>query len=250
MERKLHPFIELKTVDSTNLYAERMLKEKKIREGTVIFAHEQTSGKGQGENNWESEPGKNITFSMILFPAFLPPGKQFLLNKVITLGVLDFLSRFQIVRRWSVKWPNDLYAGDDKIGGILIQNTITGTIYESCIAGIGININQETFSSAIPNPVSLKQLTGMMVPVKDAMDSIITFIDERYQQLQQGLHETLDREYLDKLLGINEWRDYIVNKKVIKGLIRGVDEIGMLRIEMENGSIRNFNHGEIEFIFD
>jgi BirA family transcriptional regulator, biotin operon repressor / biotin---[acetyl-CoA-carboxylase] ligase len=248
MKKKLHPIIELKTVDSTNLYAERMLLEKKIREGTVIFAHEQTSGKGQGENNWESEPGKNLTFSMILFPVFLAPGKQFLLNKAITLGVLDFLSRFQIVRRWSVKWPNDLYAGDEKIGGILIQNTIAGTVYESCIAGIGININQETFSSALPNPVSLKQLTGMMVPVKDAMDSIVTFIDERYRQLQQGLHETLDREYRDKLLGINEWREYIVNKKVIKGLIRGVDEVGMLIIELENGSIRKFNHGEIEFV--
>ncbi len=249
MINKLHPLIELQTVDSTNLYAERLLKGQKVPEGTIIFAHAQTSGKGQGENSWESEPGKNATFSMVLFPEFLLPGQQFLLNKTIAMGVFDFLSRFQIEERYSIKWPNDIYAGNSKIGGILIQNTICGTVYESCIAGIGVNINQETFHPGLPNPVSLKQLTGMNYPVKDAVDFIVARIDERYHQLHKGLYEALDREYTEQLLGINEWRDYLVNKKLIKGKIRGVDESGLLMLEMKNGSKRAFNHGEITFIF-
>ena len=244
-----HPLIELQTVDSTNLYAEQLLKTQIVPEGTIIIAHQQTSGKGQGENSWESEPGKNATFSMVLFPEFLPPGQQFLLNKTIAIGVLDFLARFQIEERCSIKWPNDIYAGNRKIGGILIQNTVCGTVYESCIAGIGVNINQETFHPGLPNPVSLKQLTGMNYPVKDAVDFIVARIDERYHQLQKGLYESLDREYREQLLGINEWRDYFVDKKLIKGKIRGVDESGLLMLEMKNGSKRAFNHGEITFIF-
>jgi len=244
-----HPIIELQTVDSTNLYAEQLLGLQKVQEGTIIIAQEQTSGKGQGENTWESEPGKNATFSLVLFPVFLPPGQQFLLNKAIAVSVLDFLARFQVKMRCSIKWPNDIYAGHRKIGGILIQNTVCGSVYESCIAGIGVNLNQETFHPCLANPGSLKQLTGMNYPVKDTVDFIVSRIDERYQQLQKGLYEPLDREYRKNLLGIDEWRDYFVDKKLIKGKIRGVDESGMLKIEMENGSIRNLNHGEIEFVF-
>ena len=246
----LHPLIELQTVDSTNLYAELLLKTQKVPEGTIIFAHDQTSGKGQGENNWESEPRKNVTFSLVLFPKFLSPGQQFLLNKAIDLGVLDFLAtRVPVEQKLSIKWPNDIYAGNRKIGGILIQNTVCGTVYESCIAGIGVNINQKTFNPGLPNPVSLKQITGKDYPVKDAVDLIVACIDTRYQQLQEGLCELPDREYRDQLFGINEWRDYFVDKKLIKGKIRGVDESGMLMIEMENGSKRVFNHGEITLLF-
>ncbi len=244
-----HPFIELQNVDSTNLYAEQLLKKQRVPEGTVIIAHEQTSGKGQGDNKWESEPGKNATFSLILFPGFLHPGQQFLLNKTVSLGVLDFISRLKIEQKCSIKWPNDIYAGDRKIGGILIQNTICGIAFESCIAGIGVNINQEIFHACLQNPVSLKQIIGKDYPVKDAVDIIINCIDERYQQLEQGVYETIDQEYRKLLLGIDEWRDYVVDKKVIKGKIRDVNEIGMLMMEMENGSIQSFNHGEIEFFF-
>jgi len=245
----LHPLIELQTVDSTNLYAEQLLKTQKVPEGTIIFAHDQTSGKGQGENNWESEPRKNATFSLVLYPKFLSPGQQFLLNKVIALGVLDFLHRVTVEQKLSIKWPNDIYAENRKIGGILIQNTLCGTIYESCIAGIGVNINQETFNSSLPNPVSLKQITGKDYPVKDAVDLIVECIDIRYRQLQKGSSELPDSEYRDQLFGINEWRDYFVDKKMIKGKIRDVNESGMLIMEMKNGSKRVFNHGEILFIF-
>jgi BirA family biotin operon repressor/biotin-[acetyl-CoA-carboxylase] ligase len=122
-------------------------------------------------------------------------------------------------------------------------------MYESCIAGIGVNINQETFNSGLPNPVSLKQLTGKDYPVKDTVDFIVASIDERYHQLRKGLYESLDREFREHLLGINEWRNYFVDKKLIKGKIRGVNESGMLMMEMEDKSTRYFNHREIGFVF-
>jgi BirA family biotin operon repressor/biotin-[acetyl-CoA-carboxylase] ligase len=246
---KFYPLIELKIVDSTNLYAEQLLMNNKVAEGTIIFAHEQTSGRGQGDNVWDSEPGKNATFSLVLFPYFLPPEKQFLLNKAISLGIIDFLLRFVSEQKLSIKWPNDIYAGNRKIGGILIQNTICGTKFESCIAGIGLNINQEIFNPGLPNPVSMKQITGKEYKVEDSVNCIVACIDERYQQLKKGSAELLGREYQDKLLWINEWETYSVNKMLIKGKIKGVDESGILILEMENSLPGYFHHGEIEFVF-
>ena len=249
MGKEIHSFIELQSVDSTNLYTENLLKIQKVAEGTIVFAHAQTAGKGQGANSWESEPGKNATFSLLLRPVFLHPGEQFLLNKAITLGLLDFLSLFQNKDPWSVKWPNDIYAGDRKIGGILIQNTMSGTVYETCIAGIGVNINQETFPSTLPNPVSLKQITGIEYPVPEAVDKIVKSIMEYYHLLKTGSYGIVNLKYRDHLLGIGEWRNYIVNNLVIKGKIRNVDETGMLIMELENKQECLINHGEIEFVF-
>jgi BirA family biotin operon repressor/biotin-[acetyl-CoA-carboxylase] ligase len=246
---KHYLLIELKTVDSTNHYAEQLLRQDKVEEGTIIFAQEQTSGKGQGDSTWESEPGKNATFSLVLFPDFMAPGNQFLLNKVISLGILDFLHKFISEQKLSIKWPNDIYAGPRKIGGILIQNTICGTKFESCIAGIGLNINQERFNPWLPNPVSLKQITAKEYKIVDSVNLIVECIYERYRQLKKGLVESLGREYQDKLLWINEWKNYSVDKKLIKGKIKGVDEFGTLIVDIGNSTLCYFHHGEIEFIF-
>ncbi len=244
-----HPLIELQTVDSTNLYAEQLLRVQRVPEGTIIFAHEQTSGKGQGKSSWESEPGKNATFSIILFPVFLHPEQQFLMNEMISLGVLDLLNRLQIQTEFSIKWPNDIYAGKRKIGGILIQNTICGSTYESCIAGIGLNINQESFPAWLPDPSSMKLLTGITYPVKETIDLITERIEERYLQLKEGFIKTLNRDYQEHLLQINKRKKYLVNKKVVNGAIMGVDKMGRLKFLKKNGSMQYLNHGEIEFVF-
>ena len=244
-----HPFIELETVNSTNNFAEQLLASGEVQEGTIIYSHEQTSGRGQGDNSWESSPGQNATFSLVLFPKFLHPENVFLLNKTISLGVLDFLSRVVSDHKLSVKWPNDIYIDNLKIGGILIQNTICGNRFDSCIAGIGINLNQGYFSPDLPNPVSLKQISGKEFPVADAIHKIVACIDDRYLQLRQGLIQVLGDEYQERLLGFNDWRGYFVNKTVIKGKVTGVDESGRLVLEMLDGSVRYFNHGEVKFSF-
>jgi BirA family transcriptional regulator, biotin operon repressor / biotin---[acetyl-CoA-carboxylase] ligase len=244
-----HPLIELDAVDSTNLFAGRLLKSGSVAEGTIIFAREQTSGRGQGENRWESEPGKNATFSLVLFPAFLPPGDQFSLNKAIVLGILDFLHASQPDLRSSVKWPNDIYAGERKIGGVLIENTICGTLFESSVAGIGFNVNQVAFEPGLPNPVSLRQITGREYTVKDLLEQIVSCIDRRYEQLKKGFLTKIDRDYNARLLGISEWRSFSVDKMVIKGKITGVDDDGRLLLELENGTGRAFDHGELTYLF-
>lgn len=127
--------------------------------GDALMALEQTCGRGQRGNSWEAEPRKNITLSLMLRPEGLPATRQFELSEAVALGVADLLDDLGI-EGVSVKWPNDIYVGNKKICGILIENTVAGTLITRSIAGIGLNVNQTQFLSDAPNPVSLKQITG------------------------------------------------------------------------------------------
>jgi len=245
---KLH-IIDLKTVDSTNTYAASLLKTKKIEEGTIVLAKEQTSGKGQGDNRWESEPEKNLTFSWILFPCFLPPAQQFFLNKTISLGVCDFIRKFSLKGTVSIKWPNDIYLEYNKLGGILINNTICGEVFESAVVGIGLNINQMHFGKEVPNPISLRQVLGYEVSLRAGLETLVNNLERRYQQLRAGAHEILENDYRKHLLGYQQWRKFNIQNQTFEGKIDKVDEFGRLVVISRNNESRIFNHGEIEFLF-
>lgn len=163
----LPPIIELSSVDSTNNYALSLLKEQNLTErqenmnhGTTIFAHEQFAGKGQRGKTWQSQKGENVHMSIILNPEKIELHQQFLLIAIVALAVRDFLESYA-QSDICIKWPNDIYFKDRKAGGILIENIINGTEWKWAIAGIGLNINQTKFDSAIARKaVSLKQITG------------------------------------------------------------------------------------------
>jgi len=127
--------------------------------GFALMALTQTAGRGQRGNSWEAEPGLNITLSLMLRPHDLPAARQFELSEAVALGVVDLLDSLH-VGDVAVKWPNDIYVADKKICGILIENSIAGGHVAAAVAGIGLNVNQQTFRSPAPNPVSLRQLTG------------------------------------------------------------------------------------------
>jgi BirA family biotin operon repressor/biotin-[acetyl-CoA-carboxylase] ligase len=133
MDVNQNRIIEIAKVDSTNLYAERLVNEQNVPEGTIILTHEQTAGKGQGENVWLSEPFKNLTISMILYPRFLPIDQQFLLNEAVSLGVIDFIHTLLPQGSCKVKWPNDICYNSSKLAGILINNTISGSSFVTSI---------------------------------------------------------------------------------------------------------------------
>jgi BirA family transcriptional regulator, biotin operon repressor / biotin---[acetyl-CoA-carboxylase] ligase len=240
--------IRLQTVDSTNRYAERLLNTARVEEGTVISSLEQTNGEGQGSNTWESEPGRNALFSIILYPGFLPAENLFMMNKMIAAGAAACLDSLLPEAMISIKWPNDIYAGSKKLGGILIRNNLIGNHIESCIAGIGINVNQERFSPALPNPVSMTQLTGRSFDVFEFTEHMADKIMGHYDALKNGKTEELNRLYHHYLFGLNEWRKYLVEKMVITGRLTGVDDSGLFVLETENGQRMSFLHGDIEFI--
>lgn len=240
--------IRLKTVDSTNTYAASLLASAKVEEGTIVWSKEQTSGKGQGENRWLSEPGKNLTFSWILFPRFLPPEHQFLLNKTISLGVCDYIKTLNLQIFPLIKWPNDIYLEHKKVGGILINNTISGDRFEWSIVGIGLNINQMYFEREVPNPVSLRQVLGNEVALRSGLETLVNNLDERYNQLRLGAYETLGNDYRNHLLGYQQWRKFTMQNHVFEGKISGVNENGSLEVITRENQLRVFNHGDIEFL--
>lgn len=226
--------IRLKSVDSTNLFSLELLKKKLLPEGSIIISEEQTAGKGQNNAKWESEAGKNLTFSIILYPQFLAPENQFLLNKSIALGIADFVRSTFNNHNVTIKWPNDIYIEDKKVAGTLIINSIMSKHFEYSIIGIGININQEQFISDAPNPVSFINISKNFFDLEKSLEQLCSFIENRYSQLKNQKIKTIDEDYLNSLYQLNDTKKYLYKGKIIVGNITGVSEYGKLQISVNS----------------
>lgn len=238
--------IRLATVNSTNNYANGQLVENELPDGTVFLAYEQSAGRGQMNNFWESEPGKNLTFSIVVYPDFLDIRRQFMLSKVVTLGIYHALDKY--VDNLRIKWPNDIYAGDKKLGGILIENSIMYSSIKNSVIGIGINVNQTDFKSNAPNPVSLKILTNQQFDCDQILTEILSGIDLYYSLLRDDEEERIDREFISVLYRVDEKHWFRADEKVFEGEIIGVNEIGQLLIRKNDGEILDFHFKEVEFL--
>jgi BirA family biotin operon repressor/biotin-[acetyl-CoA-carboxylase] ligase len=233
-------------LSSTNTEASQLLRSGEYTEGTVIFADYQSAGKGQPGNRWESEEGKNLLFSVILYPQSVSPEDQFLISMCLSLGICDFLDNH--IRGAKIKWPNDIYIKDDKIAGILIENSITGSTIENTIAGIGLNINQEDFGSMLPRPVSLKIATGKEYEINICLIELLHDLDIRYKQLLYGDSVLIKRDYLSRLYRFMEWHSFESAGSVFTGRIIDVLVSGIIRIEEKEGRIREFFFKEFSYL--
>lgn len=237
------------SLESTNKYCE-LLNLREVEEFTVILARRQTAGIGQRGNHWESSPDKNLTFSLVLKPALLPVPDQYQLTKAVSLGVTDWLAPLVPYgkSRVKIKWPNDIYVDDKKICGMLITNRVTGDRLSASIAGIGMNINQQEFPDWVPNPTSLRLLTGREWPLEEMLTGLLTAILARYETL---LHEplgTLDAPYLDRLLRRGEKAAYIHHGETIEAIITGVNRFGHLQLVTPAGEQLSCQMKEIQFV--
>jgi len=235
------------TLTSTNTHASLLLKGEKPFEGTIIRAGFQTGGRGQTGNVWESEAGKNLLFSVILYPVTINPADQFLLSMAISLGICDLLDSY--LPGSKIKWPNDIYVNNDKIAGILIECSIMGDIIENCIAGIGLNINQRAFHSDAPNPVSLSQLKGKDLDLSQLFLSLSASLDKRYKKLLSEDYELIRADYAKRLYRMNEWSEYSDINGRFTGRILTVRDNGVISIERQDtGTISEYSFKEVEFI--
>ncbi len=231
---------------STNTHAGQILKSQSPKEGTIICTNYQTAGRGQAGNGWESEDGMNLLFSVLLFPSTINPADQFLISITISLGICDFLVRY--IPDCTIKWPNDIYVNNDKIAGILIENTIMGNSIENCVAGVGLNVNQVKFISNAPNPVSMKALTGKDYDLKLCLDELASDLDRRYKQLLAEDFRTLRDGYKSKLFRLNKWAGFRDQAGKFQGKIVSVSEIGYLQVQRKSGTITEYSFKEIDFI--
>ncbi len=234
--------IFLTTCHSTNDEAYAIMSSGGLPEGSMIVTDEQTQGRGQMGNTWESEPKKNLTFSIIFKPGFLPVAEQFRLTQAISLGILDALNPF--ASEFSIKWPNDIYHGTKKIGGILIQNVLSGKKIEYSIAGIGLNVNQRIFDNA--DAQSLARITGQDQDRQELLVALAEAIERRYLDLKNRRYDRLHQDYLSSLYRFGE--DHLFRAgEIFSGRIIDVLPSGELVMDTRWGE-RNFWFKEVEFV--
>jgi BirA family biotin operon repressor/biotin-[acetyl-CoA-carboxylase] ligase len=239
--------VELEEVGSTNSFALNLIRENKASEGCLIYTRSQSGGRGQQGNSWEAESGKNLTISVVLTPVFLPVGRQFALSQATSLA-LAALAEELIGHRSDVriKWPNDIYVGDRKIAGILIENVLRDQVIAASVLGIGLNVNQEKFLTA-PRATSFKMITGKDFDLNECRDRLCSLLEARYLQLMAGRFEQLASEYHSKLFRLNEEHTFASNGALFKAAITGVSESGLLKLQTKSEGTKEFNMKEVQF---
>ena len=243
--------IHLNVVGSTNDEMLRLLTVNRadVTEGTLIYADEQTNGRGQVGNRWESESGKNLLASIVLFPDFLPADHQFLVTQVGALAVRDFLTLHVGLQNVTVKWPNDVYEQDKKISGTLNEAMLMGKSMAYVILGVGVNLNQKTFSAYPANPVSALQLTKKEFDVAEAAVLLRQCVMSRYMQLVNGEEEQIRSEYLSVMYRRNGFYRYEDESGcVFSAKLVTVHSEGALELELPDGKRRSFLFKQVKFV--
>ena len=221
--------------DSSN----RWLREQGGEENMVVWADYQTAGRGCGTNHWESERGKNLTFSMLLHPHDVPAQKQFRISRAISLAICKALG--QHIGDLSIKWPNDIYWRDGKIGGILIEVTLQGNKVKDCIIGIGLNINQRVFRSDAPNPVSMWQICEQETDCEQLLQEIL-------QAFQEYMGKSNKDEYQSMLYRRKGFHPYADKDGAFMAEIIDVEDDGHLLLRDDNGQLRRYAFKEVTFV--
>lgn len=239
--------LDFPSLPSTNLFALDMLSEGRPDEGTIISARSQTQGRGQAGATWESEPGKNILLSVILYPDFVNTNAHFSLNQAIALAVRDLVAAL-VVQPVYIKWPNDIYIADQKTAGILLQTSIKGFRFQHCVAGIGINVNQTAFPEHLPNAVSPAMLMGREWDLHELREELFICLEERYLQLRAGHTDTIREEYIRHLYRFGEFaRFQRKDGHIFEGRITDVSPQGLLQVQHEDG-VSAFDVKEVAFL--
>lgn len=240
--------INIESIPSTNQYLFNLISEKEMSEGLVINTDNQTAGKGMGKNIWESEKGKNLSFSLLLKPDFLKPEKQFVITQIISLAILNVCRKNLNSEKVCIKWPNDIYVADKKIAGVLVQNIIKANSISDSVIGIGLNVNQEKFISDAPNPVSMIQLAGVNFSIEKLLNELLDEIERNYSRLRVYPHTSwLNSKYVENLYRINQSYYFTDKNGRFKGEIIGIDNYGQLKIKKSNGEILIYAYKEVEF---
>lgn len=238
--------ILLNEVDSTNNYATRLISTRSAEEGTVVLTFRQTQGRGHGKNVWESAENQNLTFSMVLYPTFLPASRQFLLSQAVSLGITGFLKNH--TGDVKIKWPNDIMSGGKKMAGILIEHTVMNTHLHASIAGIGLNVNQTRFPSHLPHATSLAQVCGKEFHLMEVLHAITGEIMNWYQLLREGKEHMVRRHYLEQLFRLGVFAPFRDRQRIFKAVIRGTDEFGQLLLEEQDGIVTAWPFKSLEMI--
>ena len=216
-------------------------------EGDIVWAERQTAGRGQRGHSWSSAEGLDLTFSMLLCPEFLVATEQFWLLRAVALALADTFADFGLDAR--IKWTNDIYIGDRKITGVLIENTLDGNRLSRVTVGIGINVNSVQFDPSLPNPTSMAAETGKTFDRQMVLDRFTANAGRWYTLLKRGDRERLKSDYDARLYALGEVREYALPDGTrFRAAIKGTEASGRLVAELADGEVKSFAFKELEFV--
>ncbi len=241
-------YIQLSETKSTNSYLLGMAGT--LPGGTVVYTYRQTAGRGQKGNSWECEDGKNLAFSFLLKKPALQAKKQFYISEAVSLAVLDFLSQY--TDGIKIKWPNDIYLNDNKMCGMLIENSLDGKGIAHSVVGIGININQEVFLSDAPNPISLKNATNRDYDLEALLRDVCDRIEQlcRFEEASEQDFKKLHERYLHNLYR-NDGKPHtwqLPDGTQFQGTIVDVAPDGMLALRHCTGEVHSYAFKEVKHV--
>ena len=240
--------IHLTETVSTNTYIKELLQQGVTLPGlTVVEADWQTAGRGQKGNQWESKKGENLLFSILCHPSTLPASHQFVLSQAMALSVWAALD--EIIEGVNIKWPNDIYWEEKKMGGILIECNLVGSGIADCILGVGLNVNQTQFVSDAPNPVSLAQIIGFSLDRDRILSSILSHFETFFQMAEQSREKEIADLYMAHLYrreGFHMYRE--VGGEPFSAEIAGIAPSGLMTLRTKEGKMKEYEFKEIIFI--
>lgn len=250
----------LPEIESTNTYLLQLLQREDCPDLFTVYTYHQTAGRGQAGNGWESEPNKNLTFTTLFDMHDRAANEQFALSMLVPLAIVRVLQQKCGIEA-TVKWPNDVYVGDEKICGILIEGVIRGNCITHAIAGVGLNVNQEVFVSNAPNPTSIRLLTGRTYDLDSMMQAVVDEISAMRPMLTDAdALRSLYKEHLYRKEGMWWWKEVPVgvapmmitrtlDDSCFRARIADIDMDGRLVLEDAEGSIHTYHFKQIKYVF-
>ena len=240
--------IKLLHTTSTNTEAKKLLQKSQPPEWTVISTEYQESGRGQAGNTWESNHAENLLFSVISYPGFIQASQQFIITQIVSVSIALVLEKIMPEATVKIKWPNDIFVNNHKIAGILVENNIMNNCISSCITGIGLNVNQTSFSKEIPNATSVKNELGRHTDRQKILDNIVLNLIELTTKVKTGQSKLIHEFYMQRLYRLRESALFRIDDKLTEAVITGIDEYGRLKIETQAGVQLFCDVKEIEFV--
>lgn len=231
------------TLTSTNDEA----RKEAYTHGDIVVAEEQTAGRGQRGHSWLSARGENLTFTLVAEPSFLAARDQFLLLETVAVALCDCFEEMGITTR--IKWTNDIYHEDRKLVGILIEHFYAGDRLRRTLVGIGINVNQASFDPSLPNPVSMRQITGDTFDRKELLDRFSICFERRFEALKSNHREALRTAYHQRIYRLGAEQTFrLPDGTLFTATIEGVEEQGALQLRHADSSLHIYQFKEVEFV--
>ena len=237
--------IRLEETDSTNTYLRQHASQMEAWM-TVVTAEYQTAGRGQGVHTWESNRSENLLFSVLTHPVMVPVRSLFLLSEAGALALKEVLDGY--TDGITLKWPNDIYWNDRKLSGTLIETSIGGGRIKNCVFGIGLNVNQKTFESDAPNPVSLAQILGHDIDREQLFKQIVAAFEKYYRMLENGQYDAISALYHEALYRRQGFYMYEDGDGRFEGAIVEVGDDGLLVLRDRDGRFREYEFREVKFV--